>query len=88
MEIVVDNLAEVGIAEECLHNVKSLVDRGYIHQWEHCPAFQHTGSHRSDCAVDDIKQRHSVVLHRLQQLKRAYGELVETHIAVFLDAPQ
>ena len=66
MQIVVNGLSEVGLAEECLHHIQTLVDACHIHKWKYCPALKHACSHCRNCAVDNIKQRYAIVLHRLQ----------------------
>ena len=88
MQIVVNGLSEVGFAEECLHYIKTLVDRSNVHKREHSPTFQHASTHRCRGAVDNIEQRNAVVLHRLQKFKRAYGELVESDITVLFNSAQ
>ena len=88
MQIVVNGLSEVGLTEECLHHIQALVDRSNVHKREHSPAFQHTRTHCCRGAVDNVEQRHAVVLHRLQKFQGAYSELVESDISVFLDASQ
>ena len=36
--------------------------------------------------VEHIEERRAVVLHRVQQLKGAYGKAVEAHVAFLVDA--
>ena len=55
MELFVNDLAEIGLAEERLDDVKALAYRRHVAQREYCPALQHTRSHRRCGAVDDVK---------------------------------
>ena len=88
MEVFVDDLTEVGLAEERLDDVKALANRRHVAQREYGPALQHTRSHRRCGAVDDVKERRTVLLHAAKQLQRSDGELVKTYITVLLDAAE
>ena len=58
----------------------------HVLQREHHPTAQHAAAHGRDGAVDDIEQRFAVFLHRLKELKRADGELIQPHVFLFLQA--
>ena len=85
-QLVVDDLPELRLLETVVHHVEPLVDRPLVLERKHHPALQHTASHRGDGTVYHIQQRFAVFLHGLQQFQRAYREMVEPHIALFLDA--
>ena len=86
VQMLVDGLTEVGLAEKRFHHVETLVDGRHVAQRKYRPAAQQSAAHRCAGAVDDGEQRHAVVLHRLQQLQRVDCKAVETHIAVGIDA--
>ena len=88
MELVIDQHAEVGGTEEAVDHVEPLAYGVDIAEREDQPASQHAAAHRGDGAVDDIEQRTPVFLHGLEQFERAYGEAVEAHILLFLEAGQ
>ena len=86
VELLVCHEAEVGLAEEVLHHVQAVLYLPYVLQREHRPPLQHASAHGCDGAVDDVEQRRSVLLHGVEKLERAYGELVEAHITLLLNA--
>ena len=86
MELLVGHLTEVRLAEEVLHYVQTVFYLPCVLQRKDYPALQHTSAHRRYGAVDDVEQRRPVLLHGVQKLERAYGELVEPHIPLLLYA--
>ena len=76
MQLVVDTLTEVWFTIVILHDVQTLVDGLFVLQREHHPTAQHTSTHSRHRMVDDVEQRLTVVLHRVQQLQRVYGKLI------------
>ena len=85
MQLVVNTLAELWLAIVVLHDVQTFVDGFLVFQRKHKPATQQAASHRRHGMVNDIQQRLAVVLHGCDELQRADGELIEAHIAFFLD---
>ena len=86
LQLVVDSKTEVWVAEEVVYDVESAVDLPLVLQGEYEPAAQQSSAHRTDGAVDDVEEALAVFLHRIDKLQGAYGELVEAHVALFLDA--
>ena len=86
VQLVIDALTELRLAIVVIHDVKPLVDGFLVFQREHQPSAQHSASHRAHRLVDHIEQRLAVFLHRMDQLQRADGELVETDILILLNA--
>src|SRR3712207_9156456 len=79
-------LPEIGMAKKISHPVEPIVDGLPVLQRKHKPPPQHSATHRRGRPVDDIEQRGAIVLHRVEQLQGANGELVEAHIFLFLNA--
>ena len=86
MQGIVEQFAEVGMAEEVLHNIQSLIDGAYLLEWEYYPALEQTGTHGTDGLVDDIEQRFTPIVHRMYKLKATHGVAVEAHVTLLLDA--
>ena len=86
MEGIVHALGKGRLMGVIVDDVETRLDGLDILQREDEPAAQHTSAHGCGCAVDDAEQRHTVVLHGLQQFERTYGELVEAHITLLLYA--
>ena len=88
VQLLVDRLAEVGLAIVVVHDVEAFVDGPFVLQREHQPAAQQTATHRAHRPVDHVEERLAILLHRLQQFQRADGEFVEAHIFLLLDTLQ
>ena len=86
MQGIVEQFAEVGMAEEVLHNIQSLIDGAHLLEWEYYPALEQTGTHGADGLVDDVEQRLTTIVHRMDELKATHGVAVEAHITLLLDA--
>ena len=69
VELFVDEVAEVGLLEEILHHVESLIDLASVFQRKYHPPAQHSASHGRHGQVYDIKQTLAVFLHGLQQFQ-------------------
>ena len=69
VELFVDEVAEVGLLEEILHHVESLIDLAGVFQRKYHPPPQHSASHGRHGQVYDIKQTLAVFLHGLQQFQ-------------------
>ena len=81
-------VAKLRLAEEMLHAVLPLHDVAHRPQGKEHPAMQQPGAHRRERAVDDGEERSAALAHRFHQFEIADGELVEAHVAVFLNAAQ
>ena len=88
MELLVDQMAEVRLLEEIVHHILPVGYLPHILQRKHHPSAQQSASHGGHGAVNDTQERRSVVLHGLQQLQRADGELVEAHVFFLLQTLQ
>ena len=86
MQLLVDALAEVGLAVVVVHDVEPFVDGLHVFQGEHEPSPEQTASHGAHRPVDDIEQRLAVVLHGVDQFEAADGELIQSYILILLDA--
>ena len=86
MYLIIDALAELRLAIVILYHIQSLVDGLFVLKWEHQPAAQQSATHRTHRLVDDIQQRLSILLHGINQLQTADGELIQSYILIFLDA--
>ena len=86
MQGIVEQFAEVGMAEEVLHDIQSLIDGAHLLEWEYNPALEQAGTHGTDGLVDDIEQRFTPIVHRMDKLEAAHGVAVEAHITLLLDA--
>ena len=69
MELLIDELSEIGMLEEILHDVEALIDARHLFQREHHPTPQHTSTHWGGGTVDDVEQRQPVLLHGLQEFE-------------------
>ena len=85
MQLLLDQLFKIRLAEEVFHHIQSVVDRLLIFQRENHPAFQQAGSHRTDGPVDHIQQTAAAVIHAADQLQAADCKLIQTHILILLD---
>ena len=88
VQLLLHQVAEVGLAEEVFHHVQAVVDGAHVLQREHQPAFHQAGTHGADGPVDDAEQRTAPVVHRAHQLEAAHSKLIEPDVFVFLDAGQ
>ena len=88
VQLLFDELAEVGVSEEILHGIQAFVDGLDFFQGKDQPAFQQAGTHGADGAVDDAEQAAASVVHGIHQLEAAHGELIQADIFVGLDAGQ
>ena len=68
MQPIVDDLAEVGLAEEVIDDIEALVDGFFFFQGEHQPTTQQTTAHRRYRLVYDVEQRLAVFLHGADEL--------------------
>ena len=66
MQLVIDTLAELWFAIVVLHDIQTFVDGLFIFKREYQPTTQHTTTHRRHCAINHVKQRLTIVLHRRQ----------------------
>ena len=85
MNLIIDALPELWFTVVVFHDVEAFVDRFLILQREHQPTAQQTTSHRTHRLVDDIQQRLTVILHRMNQFEAADGELIQSHIPILLN---
>ena len=81
-------VAEVGVAEEVLHDVLTFHYLYGVLQGEEHPSVEHAGAHGGDGAVDDVEERDAAFVHAAHQFEVAHRELVEADVAVLLDATQ
>ena len=88
MKLFFNQFLEVGLAEEILHHIQTVVDRLYILQREYQPTPHQAGSHRADGLVDNIQQTASSIVHRTHQLQAAYRKLVQADILILLNPRQ
>ena len=86
MQGIVEQFAEVGMAEEVLHDIQSLIDGAHLLEWEYYPALELASAHGTDGLVDDVEQRLTTIVHRMDELKATHGVAVEAHITLLLDA--
>ena len=86
MELVIEELTELRLLEEILHDVESLIDGFNILQRENKPSTEHTTTHCRHRSVDDIEKRRTILLHRSHQLQAADGKAVHAHKFILLDA--
>ena len=86
MQGIVEQLTEVGMAEEVLHDIQSLIDGAYLFEGKYYPALEQASAHGTDGLVDDVEQRLTPIVHRMDELKAAHGVAVEAHITLLLDA--
>ena len=85
MYLIVDTLAELWLAIVILYHIQSFVDRLFILQREYQPAAKQSATHRRYSFIDNIQQRLSVFLHRINQLQTTDGELIQSHVLIFFD---
>ena len=88
MQLLFNQFLEVGLAEEILHYVQSLINGLHIFQGEHHPALQQTGSHRTDSFVYHVQQAAAAVVHTAHQLQAAHRKLIQADVFVFFYARQ
>ena len=74
------------ILEEVFHHVETAVDSLHVLQREQHPSVEHTRAHWRKRAVDYRQQALAIFRHRSHEFEVTDGELVEAHVAVFLDA--
>ena len=72
--------------EEIFHHVEALGDGFGILQGEDDPSAEHPAAHCGDGVVDDVEQRHPLVLHRTDEFEGVNGEFVEPDIFLLLNA--
>ena len=88
VQLLLHQVAEIGLAEEVFHYVQAVVDGAHVFQREHQPALHQAGTHGADGLVDDAEQRTAPVVHRAHQFEAAHSKLIEPDVFVFLDAGQ
>ncbi len=88
IQVLVDCLSELRILEEFLHYIEPLVYLLCIAQREANPAVEHSRSHRSSCAIDNVDKRAATLLHRLSEFQGTYGKVVEAHVALLVNPRQ
>ena len=86
LQLVVNGHSELWLAEEVVDNVQTLVDGLLVLQGEHQPATQQSSAHGRHRPVNDIQQRLAVFLHGADELQRTDSELIQTHVALLLNA--
>ena len=86
MKLLLNKILEIRLTEEVFHHIQTLVDRFLVLQRENHPSLQQTGTHRADGLVNHSKQTGSAIVHATQQFQTTHRKLVQTHIAVFLNA--
>ena len=85
MQLIIDTLTELWLTIVVIHDVQTRVDGLLVFQREHQPTAQQSASHRTHCLVDHIEQRLTIILHRMNQLQTADGELIQSDIFIFFD---
>ena len=86
VQLLSGQLPEFGLTEKIVHHVEPPADGLFVFQGKQKPAPQQAGTHRRDGVVHHAQERLSPLGQRTQQLQIAHGELVQTNIALFLDA--
>ena len=84
--MVLNGVAQIGVAEEMLHHVLTLADAVHVLEREYHPSAQQARSHRTDSLVDHVEQTRSAFVHRRKEFETADSKLVEAHIVGFLYA--
>ena len=85
MQFIVNCITEIRFTEKIFHYIQSLLNRTHILQWKDHPTTKHTATHRGYCAINNIKQRTTIILHCVQKLKRTNGKTIQTYIFLFLN---
>ena len=86
LQLFVDQVAEVRLAKEIVHDVQSALDGSLLLQGKYQPAAQHASAHGRHGAVYHVEQRATALLHGLYEFQRADGELIQSHVFIFFNA--